>query len=305
MLSSLPVFSLLLSSHLPPSLLTVYCHNCTHFPAYYSRVSPRRRLNSEERGGDVKTLCLTAPRTLRPLLFFFHFRLDCPSMHVSFFLLLLLASYLPLASAAGNCSSLTPQSLSVGRQRITFGGLGVVLQPLVGSVPSTDYRVEWSFAWLVERNRTSHYVNGIPFSPSLCISPSDTAFRITPIPNPLEPGSPTEPCAEDSNIPCGALLSYIAGEDLDCWMEKKVEPFLNATRTSHYVHYSLPTAPTFELIAGFHLVDKNVTDYPLRNSTAITNEYMYVLKSRKTAFGTETSAVPNEGTTTFASSPPF
>ena len=219
-------------------------------------------------------------------------------MRVLFFLLLLIASCIAFASAAGNCSSLTPQSLTVGRQRITFGGLGVILQPLVGSLPSSDYIVEWSFAWLVERNRTSQYITGEPLSPSKCVSPSDSDFTILPIPNPLEPGSPTEACAEGYDLPCGALLSYIAGEDLDCWMDKKVEPFLNATRTSYYVHYSLPTAPDFQLTAGFHLVDKNVTDYPLENSTVIINEYMYVQKvviflcsqdprrAKRTGFGT-------------------
>lgn len=208
---------------------------------------------------------------------FFH-SLPYPAiMRIFSCIALLFASTLPLVLGLGNCSSVVPTTVVVGRQQYTFGGLGVLLHPLVNSQPSETFYVRWDFAYLTERNRTSHFINGDEIGFSRCVSPSDRTLTLSPIPNPLEPGNPTQPCTEGYDVPCGALLSYIEAHELDCWMEKKVEPFFGATRTSFYVHYTMDSRPGFTLTAGFHLVDKNVTIYPVENSTLVVNTYEYVV----------------------------
>lgn len=199
-------------------------------------------------------------------------------------LLAIFASTCAIVSALGNCSQITPTILTAGRQRYSFGGLGVTLQPMVGSQVSDDYRVEWNFAYLTERNRTLNLISGEPIGYSRCISPSDgNPNPLVPVSNPLAPGIPTQGCSPGFDVPCGALLSYFRGEDLDCWMEAKVEPFFNVTRSSHYVHYSSTSSPDFRFTAGFHLTDKNITVYPLANSTVIENVYTYDFAPQKTA----------------------
>jgi len=194
------------------------------------------------------------------------------TIHLTALCCLLLWALFQVGSA-GNCSSLPTIILSRQGSQYEVGSLSLILRPTTNGVPIPGSQLEWKIFSLIERTRSTKDVSGSQLGTSLCLSKSESEFRLDERPDPFFVSVPTEKCINKYNVPCGELLRVINATDLDCWNERIVAPFFNTTRETVFVHYSHPSFPDFSMKAGFHLTDDFITIYPLPNSTMVKNSY--------------------------------
>lgn len=191
----------------------------------------------------------------------------------SIFALLAALSVIFGESAGGNCTNIPPIVIDRESVRYEIRAGEVFVFPTHNGHITGDTSLRWNLNMLVERNRTSFDSDGRPVRPS-CIIPGCNSICTS---NPLEPAISSSACSgSNSGKPCGAVVSHVGFEELDCYIEHVKTNFHGFERESVFVHYTHSSYPSFKATSANHLLNGYFDYYPIPNNTLVVNRYVYV-----------------------------
>lgn len=176
------------------------------------------------------------------------------------------------AHAVGNCSLVEPILVYQGSVGYLMHPLHLEAFPAYNDRRATAVSFKWIPKVIMERNRTTHDINGVPLPAPSCSLPNGL------LEDPFL-DDPSIGCNDKVPFPCGSIVQQIPFDDMDCTVSQGEDVFHGVGRRFLTIFFTHPLFPQLSVVFNAALVNDSVTVFPFDDPThpnAMKHEYKYV-----------------------------